>query len=92
MQMGGDSSVESTGVYWHPVWNILEEGRQILLANPQHLKAVPGRKTDGKDSEWLADLHWHGLLITPTKMGPPNRMRDRSSFGIGSSSFCMGSS
>jgi transposase len=55
-------AMESTGVYWHPIWNILEEGRQILLANPQHLKAVPGRKTDVKDSEWLADLHRYGLL------------------------------
>ena len=55
-------AMESTGVYWHPVWNILEEGRQILLANPQHLKAVPGRKTDVKDSEWLADLYRYGLL------------------------------
>jgi transposase len=55
-------AMESTGVYWHPIWNILEEGRQILLANPQHLKAVPGRKTDVKDAEWLADLHRHGLL------------------------------
>jgi transposase len=55
-------ALESTGVYWHPIWNILEEGRQILLANPQHLKAVPGRKTDVKDAAWLADLHRHGLL------------------------------
>ena len=55
-------AMESTGVYWHPIWNILEEGRQILLANPQHLKAVPGRKTDVKDAQWLADLHRHGLL------------------------------
>lgn len=55
-------AMESTGVYWHPIWNLLEEGRQILLANPQHLKAVPGRKTDVKDAEWLADLHRHGLL------------------------------
>jgi transposase len=55
-------ALESTGVYWHPIWNLLEEGRHILLANPQHLKAVPGRKTDVKDAEWLADLHRHGLL------------------------------
>ncbi len=55
-------AMESTGVYWHPIWNLLEEGRQILLANPQHLKAVLGRQTDVKDAEWLADLHRHGLL------------------------------
>lgn len=66
-------AMESTGVYWHPVWNILEEGRQILLANPQHLKAVPGRKTDVKDSEWLADLHRHGLL--KASFVPPKPVR-----------------
>ena len=54
--------LESTGVYWRPVFNILEEGRVIVLVNPQHLKTVPGRKTDVKDSEWLADLLRHGLL------------------------------
>ncbi len=54
--------LESTGVYWRPVFNVLEEGRVIVLVNPQHLKTVPGRKTDVKDSEWLADLLRHGLL------------------------------
>ena len=66
-------AMELTGVYWHPIWNILEEGRQILLANPQHLKAVPGRKTDVKDSEWLADLHRHGLL--KASFVPPKPVR-----------------
>lgn len=55
-------ALESTGVYWRPVFNLLEEGRQIILVNPQHMKAVPGRKTDLKDSEWIADLLRHGLL------------------------------
>jgi len=70
-------ALESTGVYWHPIWTILEEGRHILLANPQHLKAVPGRKTDVKDAEWLADLHRHGLLqasFIPPK--PVRALRD----------------
>ncbi|HUY99854.1 MAG TPA: IS110 family transposase [Thermomicrobiaceae bacterium] len=59
----GQIALESTGVYWRPVFNILEaEGRTILLVNPQHMKAVPGRKTDVKDCEWLADLLRHGLL------------------------------
>jgi transposase len=49
-------AMESTGVYWWPVYNLLEEGRNILLVNPQHMRAVPGRKTDVKESEWLADL------------------------------------
>ncbi len=56
-------AMESTGVYWRPVFNLLEdEARTILLVNPQHMRAVPGRKTDIKDSEWLADLLRHGLL------------------------------
>ncbi len=56
-------AMESTGVYWRPVFNVLEdEGRAITLVNPQHMRAVPGRKTDIKDSEWLADLLRHGLL------------------------------
>src|SRR5258706_16382503 len=56
-------AMESTGVFWHPIYNILEdEERTILLVNAQHMKAVPGRKTDVKDSEWLADLLRHGLL------------------------------
>jgi transposase len=55
-------ALESTGVYWRPVFNILEDGRDLLLVNPQHIKAVPGRKTDVRDAEWLADLLRHGLL------------------------------
>ena len=54
--------MESTGVYWKPVWNILAEQFEVLLVNAQHIKAVPGRKTDQKDSEWIADLLQHGLL------------------------------
>jgi transposase len=53
-------AMESTGVYWRPVFNLLEdETRTLVLVNPQHIKAVPGRKTDVKDSEWLADLLRH---------------------------------
>ena len=57
------AAMEATGVYWKPVWNVLE-GRisEILLVNAQHVKMVPGRKTDQKDAEWLADLLRHGLL------------------------------
>ena len=56
-------AMESTGVYWKPVWNILEAaGQGLLLANAQQVKALPGRKTDQKDSQWLADLLMHGLL------------------------------
>lgn len=66
-------ALESTGVYWHPIWNILEEGRSIILVNPQHMKAVPGRKTDMKDCEWLADLLRHGLLQASFIPPPPIR-------------------
>ena len=49
-------AMESTGVYWKPVWNVLEGQFEILLVNAQHIKAVPGRKTDQNDAEWIADL------------------------------------
>jgi transposase len=67
-------AIESTGVFWHPVYNLLEEGRTIVLVNPQHMKAVPGRKTDVKDSEWLADLLRHGLLTA--SFIPPQPIRE----------------
>ncbi len=55
--------VESTGVFWWPVFTLLEEGgHDVVLVNPHHVKAVPGRKTDVADSAWLADLLRHGLL------------------------------
>ena len=56
-------AMESTGVYGKPVWNIWEAaGLDLLLANAQKVKALPGRKTDQKDSQWLGDLLMHGLL------------------------------
>src|SRR3989304_5888921 len=55
-------AMESTGSYWKPVWNILEGKFELLLVNAQHIKAVPGRKTDVKDCEWIAELLRHGLL------------------------------
>lgn len=55
-------AMESTGVFWKPVWNILEDRFQILLVNARHIKQVPGRKTDVKDCEWIAQLLQHGLL------------------------------
>ncbi|HET8632963.1 MAG TPA: IS110 family transposase [Gemmatimonadales bacterium] len=55
-------AMESTGVYWKPLWNLFEARFTLLLVNAQHIKAVPGRKTDVKDAEWIADLLRHGLL------------------------------
>src|SRR5215469_4277913 len=54
--------MESTGVYWKPIYAILEGAFEIVVANAQHVKKVPGRKTDVKDAEWIADLLCHGLL------------------------------
>jgi transposase len=55
-------AMESTADYWKPVFNVLEGAFEVLLVNAQHVKHVPGRKTDAKDSEWLAELLVHGLL------------------------------
>jgi transposase len=57
-----DIALESTGVYWQPVYNILEGHLRVWLVNAQHVKQVPGRKTDLNDAAWLAQLLQHGLL------------------------------
>jgi transposase len=66
-------AMESTGVYWKPIWNLLEGRFDLMLVNAQHIKAVPGRKTDIKDCEWIAELLQHGLLrgsLVPPRIGP----------------------
>jgi transposase len=55
-------AMESTGVYWKPIYNLLEGSFELLLVNARHIKQVPGRKTDVRDCEWIADLLQHGLL------------------------------
>ena len=67
-------AMEATGVYWKPVWNVLEGQFEVLLVNAQHIKAVPGRKTDQKDSEWIAELLQHGLLRA--SFVPPRETRE----------------
>jgi transposase len=67
-------AMESTGVYWKPVYAILEGPFQIVVANAQHVKKVPGRKTDVKDAEWIADLLCHGLLRS--SFVPPQPIRE----------------
>src|SRR5260221_9732 len=67
-------AMESTGVYWKPIWNVLEEELALLLVNAQHMKAVPGRKTDMKDAEWIAELVQHGLLRA--SFVPPRPQRE----------------
>lgn len=66
-------ALESTGVYWKPVYAILEGAFQIVVANAQHVKKVPGRKTDVKDAEWIAELLCHGLLRS--SFVPPQPIR-----------------
>jgi transposase len=56
-------AMESTGVYWRPVYHILEGSFELLLVNAQHVKMVPGRKTDIKDCQWIAQLLEHGCCV-----------------------------
>jgi transposase len=67
-------AIESTGVYWKPVFNLLEGVLEVVLVNARHVKAVPGRKTDVRDCEWLADLLRHGLL--KASFIPPLEIRE----------------
>ena len=67
-------AIESTGVYWKPVFNILEDAVRVMLVNPEHARALRGRKSDVKDAEWLADLLRHGLL-RPSFI-PPQEIRE----------------
>lgn len=78
-------AMESTGEYWKPIFNILEENFEVLLVNARHISKVPGRKTDISDAEWIADLLRHGLLtasfIPPVgQRGLRELTRFRSSF------------
>jgi len=76
-------AMEATGVYWRPVWAMLEGHFEQMLVNPHHIKAVPGRKTDTKDCEWIADLLQHGLLkgsfVPPT---PIQDLRDLTRYRV----------
>jgi transposase len=66
--------MESTGIYWVPVFRVLEGGFELVIGNAQHIKNVPGRKTDVKDSEWIADLVRHGLIRK--SFVPPPEIRE----------------
>jgi transposase len=70
-------AMEGTGIYWWPVYELLEDAFDMILGNAHHIKNVPGRKTDVKDSEWLAELARHGLIaksFVPPK--PLRRLRE----------------
>jgi len=65
--------LESTGKYWHPIFNVLENYCDVVVANPKYVKGIRGKKTDKKDSIWLCDLHKHGLV--PGSFIPPLEIR-----------------
>lgn len=67
-------AMESTGVYWKPIFNVLENDFQVILANPQYLKKVPGKKSDVKDCEWIASLLRCGLI--PASFIPQRPIRE----------------
>lgn len=66
-------AMEATGVYWKPIYNLLEGDFEILVVNARHIKTVPGRKTDVKDAEWIADVLAHGLLSASFIPSAPQR-------------------
>src|SRR5881394_467127 len=68
------AAIESTGVYWKPVFHVLESVCEVVLVNPAHVKALPGRKTDVQDCEWLAQLLEHGLVRS--SFVPPEPIRE----------------
>jgi transposase len=79
----GPVVMESTGSYWRPVYNLVEEQCEVVVVNADHVKAVPGRKTDVKDAEWLADLLRHGLLRASFIPAPAQRhLRDLTRYRI----------
>lgn len=67
-------AMEATGVYWKPVWHMLEDRFEQVLANAQHIRNVPGRKTDVNDAMWIADLLAHGLIRS--SFVPPSRIQE----------------
>ena len=70
-------AMEATGVYWKPVWHLLEGDFELILANAQHIRNVPGRKTDVSDAGWIADLLAHGLIRSSFVPPAPNQeLRD----------------
>ena len=87
--------MESTGVYWMPVYRRLEGFFELIVANAQHMKAVPGRKTDVQDADWIADLLQHGLLtasVVPRKATTRSTRPDSAAGESGSGASSSGQS
>jgi transposase len=88
-------ALEATGVYWKPVWHMLEAHFRLVLANPGHVRASPGRKSDMNDAAWLADLVAHGLIrgsfVPPTAIQELRDLtRTRKQLGRRSRSIACG--
>ncbi len=76
-------AMESTGVYWKPVWQALESNFELTLANPYQIKTMPGRKTDARDSQWIAELLAHGLIRRSFVPPPETRnLRDLTRYRV----------
>ena len=67
-------AMEATGIYWKPIWHVLEGRFELVLANAQHIRNVPGRKTDVNDAAWIAHLLAHGLIRS--SFVPPSRIQE----------------
>jgi transposase len=86
-----DVCMESTGKYWIPVYNILEQTCKVVLAHPKYVKAIRGKKTDTKDAQWIADIFKHGLVsgsfIPPAEI---RQLRDLMRYRVKLTGFCTG--
>src|SRR5437867_666457 len=75
-------ALEATGVYWKPVWHVLEEHVTLVLANAMHIRNIPGRKSDMNDATWIADLLAHGLIRSSfVPPAPIQELRDLTRTG-----------
>ena len=86
-----DVCLESTGKYWHPVFNVLEQTCNVILAHPKYVRAIRGKKTDIKDAKWIADLFKHGLVV-PSFIPPfkIRQLRDLMRYRVKLTSFRTG--
>lgn len=86
-----DVCMESTGKYWYPVFNILEDSCKVIIAHPKYVKAIRGKKTDKKDAKWIADLFKHDLIngsfIPPTDI---HQLRDLTRYRNKLTNFIVG--
>jgi len=86
-----DVCLESTGKYWHPVFNVLEQTCNVILAHPKYVRAIRGKKTDKRDAKWIADLFKHGLVV-PSFIPPfkERQLRDLMRYRVKLTNFSTG--